>query len=178
MTRQPRNFVLLVLFLFFSFCVKGQDSETTGTQTNLGIGVGLDYGGIGLKLNVLPNPKFAVFAGLGYNLQSLGYNVGMGYRILPDKKVCPVINLMYGYNRVIKVSGASSYDKTYYGVSLGGGIDIRSRKRPRNYTTLEVFLPINSSAFETDYKGLQNNPSIKIQSYSPVTLSIGFHFGL
>lgn len=41
-------------------------------QVYLGLGMGLDYGGVGAKVEYLPIKNVGVFAGLGFNLLSVG----------------------------------------------------------------------------------------------------------
>jgi hypothetical protein len=142
---------------------------------NVGLGIGISYGGIGGRLTYFPQRSIGLFAAAGYNLHKAGFNGGLVARILPDKKVCPIAMAMYGYNAVIVVEGASEYNKTYYGPSFGGGIELRMGQNG-NYMNFELLLPIRSQDYRDDMDALQNNPSIEITEASPVSLSIGYHF--
>jgi len=98
-----------------------------------GFGAGLDYGGIGFKAEYLPSKYVGVFAGAGANFDKVGLNGGLSFKILPDKKSTPFVTAMYGYNAVLKTkapgSGVTTFAKTYYGFSAGGGYDIRVGKK-------------------------------------------------
>ena len=94
--------------------------EEEVSKGNFGLGIGLNYGGLGARVEFLPVKNFALFAAAGFNFHKLGYNFGLIGRLLPDKKVCPVLEAMYGYNGVIVVIGADQYNKTYYGPTIGG----------------------------------------------------------
>ena len=71
-------------------------------QVYLGLGMGLDYGGVGAKVEYLPVKNVGVFAGLGFNLLSVGWNVGATYKIMSDKKVS--INPMVFYGKIFYFS--------------------------------------------------------------------------
>ena len=144
---------------------------------NFGLGLGIDYGGFGTRFTIVPDQHAMLFIGLGYNLLGLGVNGGAGYLILPDKKVCPYIIGMYGYNAVIKIENASRYDKTYYGPSFGFGVELFNRSG-KNFWNLELLLPVRPTEYEDDLRDLKNNPQIKIESEpAPLAFSVGYHFG-
>src|SRR5690349_13002097 len=103
---------------------KNESYEDESSPFNVGLGLGLNYGGIGGRLEALPQKNVAVFGAFGFNLHKLGFNLGAKIRALPDKKVCPIFQFMYGYNAVIVVQGASELNQTYYGPSIGGGIEL------------------------------------------------------
>jgi hypothetical protein len=146
------------------------------SKFNIGLGIGLDYGGIGGRITFTPIKQVGIFAGVGYPLVDFGYNVGAQGRFLPDGRVCPTFAVMYGYNGVIKVQGASQYDKIYYGVSISGGIELHFGGRA-NFMNIELVVPFRSQAFHDDWDSLKNNSSIDIQSEPlPVAISIGYHF--
>ncbi|MBK9761579.1 MAG: hypothetical protein IPO90_16830 [Flavobacteriales bacterium] len=153
-------------------------SSKTGTEVNLGIGLGLDYGGIGGHVELLPDPHFAGFAGLGYVLVGFGYNVGVVGRILPNSRVCPFVSAMYGYNGVIKVEGASKYDKIYYGPSFGLGLEFHKRSS-KNFWRVEFLLPVRPNEFQDDLDALKRNLAIVFETEPPpFGISGGYHFGL
>jgi hypothetical protein len=174
--------LLTIPFLLFAIVAYGQASDEyfkelpeEESQVNLGMGLGMDYGGIGLRLCVLPDKYIGLFGGLGYNLHTAGFNVGGQLRLLPDSRVIPVLMGMYGYNGVIVVRGAGQYDKTYYGPSLGLGIEAHSRNG-QNFFTVELFLPFRPAEFDRDIDALQANPFIQISKPLPFTFSFGYHF--
>jgi hypothetical protein len=145
---------------------------------NVGIGIGMDYGGLGGKISGFPLKNFGLFAGVGYNLVKAGYNVGGIVRILPGKKVCPIITGMYGYNAVIVVQGASQYDKVYYGPTFGGGIELHFGNKQK-FMSFGLLVPIRSQEFYDDWDALKANPGIvDTTDPLPVGISVGYHFKL
>lgn len=178
-----KSLSLFVLFLLTAVCsVSAQfvppEERTASSSFNLGFGLGIDYGGFGMKGNFLPSPNVGLFAGIGYNLNSLGYNVGGEYRFAPDKRVCPAFLAMYGYNGVIVVDGASQYNATFYGPSIGLGLEIKSKKKPANFLNIELLVPFRSQEFTNALNALKNNPSIALKSEPlPIAFSIGYHIG-
>lgn len=148
------------------------------TIVKLGLGVGLDYGGIGTRLTITPTTHFGVFVAVGYNLLKAGVNGGLTYKFLPEKRVTPVAHIMYGYNAVIVIEGVDAYNKAYYGLSMGGGIELTS-KRSGNYWSFELLYPFRSSEYEDDWDALKNDPNIEVLSEPfPVTISVGYHFNI
>jgi hypothetical protein len=145
----------------------------------LGAGFGFDYGGFGLKFEYLPIRHLGVFAGGGYNLLSLGWNIGGTYKILPDKKISPNLMIMYGYNAVFHGSDAYSkqYEMTSYGVTAGANADIKIGKKDK--ISVSLFIPVRSGKFRENYKKAENDPNMNLSSaLVPVGFSIGFNFGL
>lgn len=94
-------------------------------QVFFGIGVGFDYGGFGIRTEYQPVKYMGIFGGLGYNLSDPSFNVGVSFKILPDKMVIPVVTAMYGYNGVIKVPYQGD---TYYGFTPGIGCEINRKE--------------------------------------------------
>jgi len=151
--------------------------KVAGTSFNFGIGIGIDYGGIGTRLTVVPGRNVMAFAGIGYNFAGVGVNGGLGYLFIPDKRTCPYLIGMYGYNAVIVIQNASQYDQSYYGPSMGLGIQFRNREL-RNYFNLELLVPFRPQEYSDDLDRLKLNPQIKIDSEPPpVAFSFGYHFG-
>jgi hypothetical protein len=169
--------LILVLICIFSisFSQAPEKEKPNSGKFNLGAGIGMDYGGIGGRLTVLVSPRIEFFGALGYNLLGVGVNGGADLRILPHSRICPYVGAMYGYNAVIKVDGASQYNKTYYGPSFALGLEFWGRNRP-NFLNIELILPIRSSDFQNDYDNLKNNPGIVFKNdLIPVGFSLGFH---
>ncbi|HRO41414.1 MAG TPA: hypothetical protein PL009_01175 [Flavipsychrobacter sp.] len=143
-----------------------------------GIGTGLDYGGVGLKAEVVPFPYLGIFAGAGFNFQGLGVNGGLSFKALPFKKLCPTVQAMYGYNAVIVVKGAAGYNKTYYGPSVGAGLDWKLGRNP-NKLFFALYYPVRSEEYYNDLEDLKDNPSINFENEPlPITFSVGFNFGI
>jgi hypothetical protein len=150
--------------------------EERGPYANLGVGIGLDYGGVGARLSVLPLRAVALFGAVGYNFNGAGFNGGVSFQLLPKKRVTPTLKVMYGYNAVIVVKGADQYNKTYNGLTFGGGIQLKSRNG-NNFFSAALLIPIRSQEFHYDMNALQNNSSITgLTDLPPIAISIGYHF--
>jgi len=158
-----------------------QDTEAGDTgygegKGDFGIGVGMDYGGIGGRFSYRPLPTAALFAGLGYNLAGLGYNFGAAVRISPTNRTVPYFSAMYGYNAVVVILDQSSLNNTFYGMTVGFGLEFHGRKNPANYFNLEILMPFRDSAYQAYLD------SLKLVGYQfseawPVGISIGYHWG-
>jgi hypothetical protein len=149
--------------------------ESLDIDVSIGIGLGFDYGGIGGKLMFAPVKYVSLFGAIGYNLNGAGYNGGLVVRILPDNKVCPYVTGMYGYNAVIVIDGLSEKNRTYYGPTFGGGIELRMKNR--NFWNFGLSFPLRSAEFRDDMDDLKKNPNIiNLSDPAPVQISIGYHF--
>jgi hypothetical protein len=187
--------LFLAAILFFAMCLPAQaqkknnkDEEmgeydenyefkdTKTVSLNIGIGLGLDYGGIGGKIAVLPSPHVAVFGGLGYNLNGLGYNVGVAGRFLPEAKACPYVAVMYGYNAVVVVDGMDSENKTYYGATAAAGVELKTRNG--KFWNFGLVLPFRSSEYHDQVDRLMNDPNIEMTEPLPIGFTVGYHFPL
>jgi len=158
--------------LFISCQIYGQSERSL----YLGLGTGFDYGGFGGKLEYLPTKNFGILGGLGYNLSSVGYNVGATYKFMPDKKVSPNLMLMYGYNAVLKVEGAPEYDMTSFGVTIGGNLDIMVGDKGNKWS-IGLFVPVRSKKFMDNYDVVKNHPNIEMKNdLMPIAISIGYNF--
>ena len=172
---QMKKVLIFFVLLFIGSYTYGQNRQ----QVYAGVGMGLDYGGIfGVKVEYLPIKYFGIYGGLGYNLLSAGWNVGATYKILPDKKVSPNLMVFYGYNGVSKVVGASEYNMTSYGVTIGGNLDIKLGDKG-NKLSLGLFVPIRSQEFMDNYDAMKNNPNIEMKNnLLPIAIGVGFNFAL
>jgi len=171
--------IILPLLLFIMFIASTRAIAQNEQKTLLGIGAGLDYGGLGIKAEFQPIRHLGAFAGFGYNFASAAYNAGLSFKLLPGKKICPTLVAMYGYNAAIKLDygNGERHAKTYYGPSVGAGIETLTRDGKKNWT-FEIFVPFRSSAFHTEYDALKDagvefNPDIL-----PVTFTIGYNFSI
>ena len=164
--------VFLVL-MFIGGQIYGQDRQ----QVYFGIGMGLDYGGVfGGKIEYLPVKQVGLFGGLGYNLLSAGWNVGATVKLLPDSRVSPNLIAFYGYNGVSKIEGASEYNMTSYGVTVGGNLDIMLGRRG-NKLSIGLFVPIRSKKFMDNYDLIKNSPNIELENdLLPIAISVGFNW--
>lgn len=153
----------------------GQDEPQDESTGDFGLGLGIDYGGIGGRFAFRPSPSAMLFAGLGYNLHQVGYNIGAAWRISPGKRTVPYLGAMYGYNAVVVVENQPLMSQTYYGPSFTFGLEFHGRKKPSNYFNLELLLPMRSSDFRTYLD------SLKMIGYSvtepwPIAISLGYHW--
>lgn len=158
---------------------KKSASEASADDTNfsasLGVGLGLDYGGVlGVRLTVLPSKYAGLFAGGGYNLNGLSYNVGGIFRLMPGKSICPFVAGMYGYNAVIVIAGASQFNKTYYGSSIAFGAEFPMNDG-KNFLSAGLIIPFRSDEFDNDVNALKRNSAIELNDPSPVLISVGYH---
>ena len=173
-----------LIFSALLLCVSGNvlyaQEQENAVKTYLGAGIGFDYGGFGAKLEVLPIKYVGVFGGLGYNLLSLGWNLGGTFKILPDSKVSPNLMLMYGYNGVSV--GTDSYSRKYnmtsYGVTAGINLDIKLGSKGHKLSA-GLFLPFRSGKFQDNYDAAKNDPNMKFYNeLPPIAYSVGFNFAL
>ncbi len=152
-------------------------SEFNPATVLFGFGIGLDYGGLGGRFTFSPageGTKLGIFVAGGYAINGIGFNTGLTARIQAENHVVPTVTAMYGYNGVIKVIGASQYDKTYYGPSIGVGAEVKSRNNDRSHVHLELVLPFRPQAFNDDLKIIRSN-GIEINDPFPVLISVGYH---
>ena len=175
-----KKFALILIFFITVLDLHSQEDlasrEPTFPRYNIGLGGGIDYGGFGGRFTILTSERLEFFGALGYNLLGLGLNAGIDYRLAPKSRICPYFGAMYGYNAVIKITGAEMYNQTYYGPSWNLGLEFWS-KRNTNFFNLELLVPMRSSEYHDDIKSLKNNPSITFSSEPlPIAISIGYHF--
>lgn len=154
-----------------------KETEPRHSAVYAGFGVGLDYGGFGINVSALPDPHFALFGGVGYVIAGAGYNFGAKIRFNPKDRFCFTSGYMYGYNGALKVSGSVDYKKVYYGSSIFFGVDHRSRRHPRNFTSLKIIIPFHDPAFQNDVN-YYNSLGANLPNPSSVNFSFGVHFGL
>jgi hypothetical protein len=144
----------------------------------LGMGTGFDYGGIvGGKVEYLPVKQIGVFAGAGYNLLSLGWNVGGTFKISPDKRFSPNLMVMYGYNGVLVGTDyiSDEYEMTSYGITVGANFDLRIGRKHK--ISAGLLVPIRSSEFRDNYDAAENDSRLEITPLLPIGITIGYNFG-
>ncbi len=146
-------------------------------RASLGVGLGLDYGGIGLNFTFFPQENIGLFAAYGYAMVGLSFNAGAKYRYIPNKTatVLPYAIAMYGYNTAIKVKNGESYNKLYYGATVGVGLEFHSKSISRGYWTVAMLVPIRDSDAEQYIDKLKSNPNIEVKNEPwPVVFSVGY----
>ncbi len=184
-----RSIALIILFSFLTLSgLWAQDSSQTKLQTShsdkhfsFGMGLGLHYGGLGMK---------AAYGGFGESLEGLNVFLGVGYYIndpginigvqnfFPGKGFSQFyLSMMYGTNATIVVDGASNYNENYYGLSLGAGLRLNSKKLPGSYWDFGLIIPSRSADYKDDVRRLNNDPLISdVTPPFPVLVNIGYNF--
>jgi hypothetical protein len=179
-----RELIALLLLLFMCNCLHAQTEADDIYQIEeekevyLGVGGGFDYGGMaGGKLEYLPVKKVGLFFGAGYNLVSLGWNLGATYKFTPDKKVSPNIILMYGYNAVFKgMEYAEKYNMTSYGFTVGFNLDLKVGDQGNKWS-FGLFLPFRSNKFMDNYNAAKGDSGVEMKSeLMPIAVSFGYNF--
>lgn len=171
--------ILIILLLVYVKASGQTIDDYPQTNQNVGFGVGLDYGGIGARIVVFTSNHIDFFGAIGYNLDGPGFNGGLSCRFTPGQRYVPYFSAMYGYNAVILVDALEEFNRTYYGPSVGFGLEMHQARRKKNYFNLEVLVPFRSSEFNDDWDFLENDPRIDVTSAAwPVVISVGYHFGL
>lgn len=165
------HFLMCVIAMFLGFSTVHAQSSFHG---DVGVGGGLSYGGFGTHLSYRPFEKLGVFGSLGYNLDGLGYNVGLKYLLTSPKKLSPYLTGMYGYNTVLLVETLTMESKTtYFGFSTGVGVEFRLNEK--SFLSTEVLVPFRPQAYNDAVNDLQSI-GYEIKDLLPVTFCIGYHF--
>lgn len=173
--------LLLFLTTIFSIATTSaktrEDSITKLRKVYLGPGLGFNYGGIGAQLNYMPVKTFRLSAGYGTNLLTMAYSLGINYRILANRRICPTGSYYYGYNGAIQQDEDKQYNKTFYGSTLGAGIELWNRKRI-NFLHLQLLVPIRSFEFNKSIEAINKIENGEKYNDLPLSISLGFHFGI
>ncbi|NVO21459.1 MAG: hypothetical protein HXX13_17290 [Bacteroidetes bacterium] len=179
---QKSVFPILVAILLLTCLNQSSHAQATITKHNFdfGTGVGLDYGGIfGVKMAVImPWPYVSVFGSAGIQLVGFAWNMGATFHIVPEtsKSVFrPNIKLMYGVNRVTKVTGTTKYDKMFTGFTPGLGLEFMFGRKKANGFDFDLNIPIQGKAFYDQVQKMKDDPEVGTVSMMPVAFSIGFH---
>ena len=165
---------IAIIFLFVSNFLQAQDnSQGFKKEFDIGFGLGIDYGGIGIRGTILPIQHLGLFAAVGYNLNSIGFNAG-GQWHFPKNRHDFFLTGMYGYNAVIVMTGDINDKATYYGFSAGAGYQLKM-KNNFNFWNFELLYPLRNSNFEKDLDALETIGA-DLKKPLPVAFSIGLHF--
>jgi hypothetical protein len=155
------------------------DEPTTVDRFAFGLGLGFDYGGFGANVIGYPQKNIGIFLGVGYALIGAGYNCGLKFRFLAHDKpprTVPYLTGMYGYNAAVGVSGASQYNKFFYGPSFGAGLDLYPKHKKSGYWSLAVMVPVRSPDVNNYIDYLKTQGASFNNSLIPISFSAGFHF--
>ncbi|MDR3227111.1 MAG: hypothetical protein LBT56_05510 [Prevotellaceae bacterium] len=176
-----KSLVKKLCIITILFCAANSVYAQTERDIYAGVGAGFDYGGIGGKIEYLPAKHFGLFAGLGFNMSSLGWNIGATYKILPDKKISPNFMVFYGYNAVFQVDGdadyADKYNTTSYGFTIGMNLDVKSGSKGNKWS-FGLFVPFRSSKFRNNYDAAKNDSYLDVDELIPIGISVGYNFKL
>lgn len=150
------------------------------SMADMGIGIGLNYGGLmGFQIQYIPLNHLAVFGSVGYYIVGFGWQVGVqGYLMpkVPSKGFRVYGTAMYGTNVAIAVENAEHYNKIYLGPTIGAGLEMRFGKSKKNGLNIDLFYPIRSSEYETEWTKMKNDPMLSdFIEPLPVTFSVGYH---
>lgn len=165
--------VLVSLMIVKTISLKAQEKN----GATLGVGTGLEFGGIGGKLAYYPTAYLGFFGGVGFILSGAGYNVGLQLLLPTESKVKFYLEGLYGYNAIICVQEFfrdGAFKETYYGYSLGTGVNIKNPKE--NYWQISFLIPFRSQEFKDTLDYLAGVPQIK--SSLPFTFTVGFNLNL
>jgi len=176
-----KRWSISLLFLTAASAAFAQDTAQPEKEFNkvyAGLGLGLDYGGFGAKIEYLPIEEIGVFAGLGYNLEEAGWNVGVSYKLKLSERVSLNPLVMYGYNGVLKVDGAPEYDMVSYGTTFGANVDIYVGNG-RNKVSVGLYVPVRSKKFMDNYDAVKDDSYIEMKNeLLPIAIGIGYNWKL
>ena len=154
------------------------NSVVTFDKLSVGLGIGQDYGGFGGNILYYPQRNFGLFGGIGYNLASVGYNLGIKSRIAignSSSHVLVTVLAMYGYNAVIRVADMGELNKVFYGATVGAGVDFKPFKYSDDYISISLFVPFRSSEVQDYMDYLEQVYGVVFeQGLFPVTFSFGY----
>lgn len=173
---------LFCFFLFIAITSRGQNTDSEPVpydRVSLGFGFGFDYGGIGTNLIVYPQKNIGLFGGVGYALAGLGYNAGVKFRILssnPASKASLFFVGMYGYNAAVYVTNNTSYNKMFYGPTVGAGCDLKTGSNGKGYVSLALMVPIRNGDASNYIDNLKSNYGVEFKNNLwPIGFSVGYH---
>ncbi len=140
---------------------------------DIGAGAGLSYGGFGTRLTYRPVEQLGVFGSLGYNLDALGYNLGVQYHVPSQKRLSPYLTAMYGYNVVLIVDAMVMETKTtYFGFSAGVGVEFKLKEK--SFLSAELLVPFRPQSYKDAVDDLESM-EYDIKDPLPVAFSVGYH---
>ena len=168
--RRKKCVLMVLVIMLLDSCILNGQSSSYG---NIGLGGGLSYGGFGARLTYMPIEKLGLFGSLGYNLDAVGYNLGLQFHVPSQKKLSAYITGMYGYNTVLIVDAIVMESKTtYFGFSAGVGVQFRLKER--SFLCAEVLVPFRPQAYKDAVDDLKSI-GYEIKDPLPVGFSIGYH---
>jgi hypothetical protein len=154
------------------------NSVITFDKLSVGLGIGQDFGGFGGNILYYPQRNFGLFCGIGYNLASVGYNLGIKSRVAIGSSSSHLLIsalAMYGYNAVIRVADMRELNKVFYGATVGVGLDYKPFEYSDDYISVSLFVPFRSSEVQ-DYMDYleQVYGMVFEQGLFPISFSFGY----
>lgn len=165
--------IVIVLLILSAQALVAQENS----KLNVGFGMGLDYGGFGTRVTYLPVNRIGLFGSAGYNLNSIGYNVGVQLRFPSERRIACHLTGMYGYNTVLIVESTTTSKTTYFGPSIGAGMELKFKKEAKQFLSFEVLLPFRPQAYQNAVDDLRLI-GFEVKDQAPLLFSIGYHFSL
>ncbi|HXB44751.1 MAG TPA: hypothetical protein VNV85_11860 [Puia sp.] len=174
--------ILFSMFIVITRVSVAQNSELPAQnfdRFSFGVGAGLDYGGLGCNLTGYPQKNIGLFAGAGYAFAGIGFNAGVKFRLVSNRRFTPYVVAMYGYNAAIAVTNSPNYNKLFYGPSVGAGFDLGSHAKNRGYFSLALLIPFRSPDVNSYMDNLRNTYGVSFNNdLLPIGISIGYRFVL
>lgn len=155
----------------------GRAKEIDFTRVYIGLGAGIDFGGIGLNTMSMVTEHVGLFGAFGYNFDNIGLNGGVRlYTKDQSARWRPYLSTMYGYNAVYLIENADNFNRTFYGTTIGLGVDLRDSKS--NFWTLALQVPLRSDDAKA-YKTYLENTNIEIKrDLLPIAVSLGYRIAI
>lgn len=173
-----KAFALLLLLIAIQSVAQVKDSLLVNSdKLSFGLGMGLDYGGFGGNFTAYPNKNIGLFVGAGYAIGGFGFNGGVKLRFnaAEANRIKPYLMAMYGYNAIIVVKNETNLNKTFYGPSVGLGLDFKQRSGRKGYWTLAIIFPIRGSEVNDYMDELKADHGVEFErELSPINISLGY----
>lgn len=139
-----------------------------------GFGYGQEFGGAGIQAAAYKDNRLGVFWGVGYNFSNIAYNLGLKLNLRRRNAGIfnPYIEAMYGYNELVSFT-SSKKGKTFYGVSMGAGVEWFLNKEKNCAIITGFTIPIRER--EVEIYAQQNKINIE-HPILPLRISVGVMF--
>ncbi len=179
-----KKIILLIAYLLIAtISLHAQDTTKIIRHIDkglIGFGLGLDYGGVGANFLYYATRNIGIFGGVGYNFDAVGVNAGIKFRLIkkkPTSNLDPYFLAMYGYNAAIIISNSHRRNKTFYGPTVGIGLDFRPKPLSRGYFSIALLIPIRKSEADEYISQLKRGSNaIFANELLPIAISIGYRF--
>jgi hypothetical protein len=178
----------LVTIIFFQLVIKTNAQVIlpkidSYDRTSIGLGYGPDFSGAGISiLRYASNKHIGIFGGVGVTAAGVAMDGGVKLRLLLleyKAKINPFLLGMYGYNGAVSVANNSSYNKIFYGTTVGIGLDLKFRPNSRGYWTW-AWMFTSTNLKEMEYmRYLENDKQVVFPTRpNAFRFSIGYRYRL